>query len=269
MRKISILAAGFAALALSACSETSPDITAADLAPSYVKTSTGLMNPNGPTWILGTFELQASFDIVGTAPGVNSHPQGLGTCRNESGDIAPLAGGAEYSIWYNKQGHETSAKHCQGEEGTSVSDVLTCTIDPDGLPATYAFSTGGQGAPNDNGETQTKVNENLNFHSNLLPPEATQFVHYQGNKRLTTNAKDSTVFVFTCGEGASAIQGEGTIDLTLLAGPSNIFKYLGVDRRQIQSDGAAVDASNAGGSLGVGELTGDLHWLYRSRIATI
>jgi hypothetical protein len=229
------------------------------------------VNVNGPVWVLGTFDFEITFQEGD--PGENAHPQGKGECRDVEGNVN--ANTELNIVWYNSEGHETGAPFCAG--GDSTTGNIECSIDATGLPATYAFGTGGMGAPDGN---QLTNNENINFHSDLIPQQLDQFVHYgavtKKGQRGNTTGKDWTAFTFTCGDGS---EGDGYIDLSdFNALNTNLFgkgaQPAGSDRWLDVSGGITVHMYATGegpfsdppdDAVGEGELT-SMYWLFRSRI---
>jgi hypothetical protein len=240
--------------------------------PSLVKTS---INPNGPVWVLGTFTL--TIQISAGDAGENKHPQGLGHCAQQDGTVSNDPADNIYWFAPGNPTQVTGAPFCQASQDP-VSHTVTCTIDNAGLPATYAFGTGGQGIPSGN---QTSNNENLNFHSDLIPQQLDQFVHYQAptlkGKKGNTTGKDETAFTFTCDDGTV---GDAYIALDGFNAPgTNLFgrgtQPAGSDRwLDVSSSGIAVNMYASGDGpytqgdqVGTGTLT-SLYWLYRSRVGS-
>jgi hypothetical protein len=264
MRKISLLATGVAVLALAACSEASKDMTAPnDASVMYAKNPTPTYNPNGPVWVSGQFELNASYDVSGSAAGINAQPQGFGFCGDENG----VAGNSEAdTVWFNNPNHPTNAPFCKGT-AIHVSSVTLCTVDATGLPATYAYASGGNtGYPP---ATQTGTNENINFHSDSVAQSIDQFVHYQGKQNATT-AKSYTILTFSCDDGVTF--GQARIDLTQFNGSGNRFSaFTSIDSRKISLPGGAliqIDVSDPSGGNTLGTTAGmsELSWVFRSRL---
>jgi hypothetical protein len=273
MRRILFTSASLVTLALAACSETTQDVTSPDFQISAIKNPTPTFNPNGPVWVHGDFAL--SFTISGTA-GINAHPQGLGRCGDPNATPAEDA-----NVWYQPGSDKaTNAPFCSGGSGITVAS--TCHIDEDGLPATYAFGTGGQGAPV---ADQTTTNENINFHSNLIQQDTAQFVHYGAPtktlKKGITTSKSWTAFTFTCDNDNV---GDGYINLSLWNPyTGNLFRSGEVnvaDRKLVNSqinptvddvflygagEGPEGVTTGATGTYFASAKMGDLSWFYRSR----
>jgi hypothetical protein len=264
MRKISLLATGVAVLALAACSEASKDMTAPnDASVLYAKNPTPTYNPNGPVWVSGQFSLNTDYQIEGTAPGINAHPQGFGFCADEFG--VP-GNSAVDTVWYNNPNHPTNAPFCKGSV-VSVASVTLCSVDAAGLPATYAYAGGGNtGYPP---STQTGTNENINFHSDSVAQSIDQFVHYQGKANATTG-KSYTIFTFSCDDGVTF--GQARIDLSQFNGAGNRFSaFASIDSRKISLPGGAliqIDVSDPSGGNTLGTTVGmsELSWVFRSRL---
>jgi hypothetical protein len=237
---------------------------------SFAKTS---INANGPVWVLGTFTL--TIQISSGDAGVNKHPQGLGHCAQADGTVSGEP--ADNTTWFAPgNGQATGAPFCQATTPETTSTVI-CAINPTGLPGTYAFGTGGQGAPVGN---QTANNENMNFHSDLIPQQLDQFVHFgavtQKGQKGNTTAKDETAFTFTCDDGTV---GDAYIALAgFNATGANLFgkgtQPGGSDRWLDVSAGTDVNMYatgdgpyTQGAKVGTGTLT-SLYWRYRSRVAS-
>jgi hypothetical protein len=239
MKKLAFLP--LAALVFAAACADTPTASA----PAVVALNTD-GNSNGPTYVLGTFDLT----IQGVPAGVNQHPEGKGGCRDASGTVNenPLLN----TVWYNEQGKKTSAKFCEGSStdggsGTPGSTV-GCTIN--GIPATYA--AGGN-------DPDRAGNENLNFLTDVAGDDVLDFyVHYKNNSSNTIGA-GSVNFTFACTDGRS---GAGSLALTQFSAATNLFSAGPAGDRQLDTTGKTVFTG-----FGEGNLT-SLYWVYRSRVGT-
>jgi hypothetical protein len=264
VRRTTLVAASLSLLALAACSESRNEVTSPDLDVAYGKSPTPTYNPNGPVWVLGDFTL--TINLPGADVGVNQHPQGKGACGDSNL-------GEDPAVWYSQGSHQpTGAPFCAGGEATVVS--LACHVDATGLPATYAFGTGGGGAP---AQDQTANNENINFHSELIPQNIEQFAHFgaptkKGQKGVTL-AKDQTAFTFSCDDGST---GDAYVSLDNFNNfVGNLFTGEGVGDRRLKVEllggvdvlmYATGDGPYTSGALvGTGDLV-NLYWNFRSRL---
>jgi hypothetical protein len=262
---------------LAACqNETALSPTSGD---PTLKVAPTTANSNGPVWVQGSFTL--TLTIAEGNAGVNKHPQQKGTCKDADGNINQDP--TQNTFWYAPGNPEqvTAAKFCQDTSGGPVQETIQCTVDATGLPGTYAFGTGGQGFPVGN---QLTNNENMNFHSDLIPQQLDQFVHYgastkKGQKGNTTG-KDETAFTFSCEDGTV---GDAYIDLSgFNAVGVNLFGHGTrpsgtLDRwLDVANGGNGIDVNmyatgdgpyTQGEQVGTGTLT-SLYWLYRSRVAS-
>lgn len=269
MKTLYRFSAAIGALAVIACTDAATrDVTSPDLSIRATKNPTPTNNPNGPVWVLGNLDL--NLGIEGTVPGENAHPQGKGTCRDENGNIGDSP---TDTIWYNDKGHATGNPFCKGSTGIA-STFTNCEVTSTSLPATYSLGGGGStGYPVD---PQTSANENLNFHSDLIPVDTAQFIHYaaptkKGLKGVTT-AKSQTAFSFSCTEADF----DGYVALGDLDGSSgNLFSSSGdpAGTRHVNLNGGlavSVYATGdgpytAGDLVGTGTLT-SMYWAFRSRL---
>jgi len=255
MRKILVAAITVAALGAVACSDV--DSPTAVHSGSEGAQSEGAQYENnvkqagsdiynGPTYVLGGFSLTVEGSGEAFEPGANAHPQGLGECRDESGDVNEIK--ALNTVWHGpgQSGADTSAKFCEGTEGDAEPLVLACTIDAPGIPATYAAQANNPG----------EGNENLNFLTDEEGDVDDQFVHYN-SQHNETSAKGDVEFAYSC---ESEVTGVATIDLSLWNVAGSVFVERDEDSRQLEIDGQTV-----GTDLGDGEME-SLYWVFRSRV---
>jgi len=123
---------------------------------------------------------------------------------------------------------------------------------------------------------QIANNENINFHSDLIPEALDQFVHYgaptkKGQKGITL-AKDETAFTFSCTDGTV---GDAYISLDNFNNyVGNLFTGTGVGDRRLKVEAVSgIDVymyASGDGPYTQGDVVGtgvldDLYWYFRSR----
>jgi hypothetical protein len=258
MRKIYLVGAALAALALSACTEPAQDITSPDLQVAMGKSTSSYSYSNGPMWVQGEFSFAGQIESSGFEPGQNGHPQGYGDCRKSDGTISSTT--SENVVWFNEQGNKTNSKFCAGDDVTGVADDVVCTIDGlnegMGIPATYAF--GGTSGPGTS--PQSAQNENVNFLSDALQQAADLFVHYQAKGNKTT-ALGLLVVNYSCDDQSS---GEAYLPLGQFAGPGNPFASTSLAGRSLNTTGVKIYSDNPAETV-LGDLD-SLYWTYRDRV---
>jgi hypothetical protein len=210
---------------------------------------------NGPTLVVGTYvKPGASTTYVNTHPRAGTR-QG-GSCRAESG-----AEDSNGPIWYNPEGHRTSASHCALPSGGGAGATITCTFS---VNATFAAQA----------HDVTSGNQHLNFdvtkavgYDAVNNPNPDLFVKYfangQGENSNNTVGEGMLSFTATCTNGTTT-QESGTLNLNGFdAIGSNLFSY---DRTSNPPVGR-LDVSNASVVVGANTyaLTG-LTWEYRSEV---
>jgi hypothetical protein len=244
--------AALVAVAMTACTDTAgPNGLTPDVLFSHTEGHDG--RHNGPVWVQLVFDLEGN---GGTPAGVNQHPQGKGTCRDELGVQGSTT---DHTIWYNEQGKKTNSKFCEGSEGDGASGSCTAFGEdtPQGIPATYAA------AGNDPGDG----NENLNFYTDDEDVPEDRFIHYKDNS-TETDAKGVVDFVFTCGEDATEYEGSLALSQfeTYVSGVNNAFiPGEEVDEWQLDlARDAGMDPVVVTTDSGEGTVTA-IFWVFRSR----
>jgi hypothetical protein len=204
---------------------------------------------NGPTWVMGGFELTINGSTGAIPAGQNMHPQNKGECRDVNGVINPTS--TENTVWYEagKKETDTGAKFCAGRTGDSAPVVLQCSIS--GIPATYAAA----------GNMPGSGNETLNFLTDDEGEVEDLFVRYRANGAATTG-KGELGFSFICGE---SVEGEGTLDLGQWSQADNAFlNGLTADTRRLEVSGKTVSLTDTQGTVDFGSL----YWTFRSRVGS-
>jgi hypothetical protein len=202
---------------------------------------------NGPTWVMGSFELTLNGSTGAIAAGVNMHPQGQGECRDASGNVNGDT--SLNTVWHDAgQGRaDTGAKFCQGRTGDEQPTTLQCSIG--GIAATYAAA----------GNLPGSGNENLNFLTDEEGEVEDLFVHYRANGTSTTG-KGELGFAFACGDD---VAGEGTLDLDLWSQAGNAF--IPGRLEQLARSTSRGSRSTSIDTAGTVDFTG-LYWTFRSRV---
>jgi hypothetical protein len=233
MRKLTAVLSLTVVTSVAACADTPTGaIAPVDVALSQTTVPTA----NGPVWVIGYFAIGGA---GGGLAGVNKHPQGFGSCRDEEGHLPELSDDLEnFIFWHAPNGQRTSAKFCRGSDGTT--GTVACTTDS--IPATYAF--GGASAPDT--DANAGGNENLNF-TGVEWGEQGVFVHYNSSRDRYKRQGTLTVD-YSCLDNSS---GTATIHFS-----DSEFLYIDSQNRML----AEVDFN-----LGGATEQGTLEWEYRSR----
>ncbi len=221
MKKLAVLP--LAALAFAAACADTP--TSPSLSEAALWNETTVPTASGPVWVTGQFSYQITVPAGGIAPGINTHPQGFGSCRQANG-VIDAVNPENNTTWFNPAGQWTNAPFCRGVEGNGAGPItVTCDLEP--LAATYAFGGSGAPAPGINGAS----NENLNFVNNQAWEQADLFVHYNASRNRTTGAGILRV-EFTCDH---APDGSADLDLNVFTKAGNQFLYVGPTSRKLSS----------------------------------
>jgi hypothetical protein len=195
MKKLALLP--LAALAFAAaCADTPTALQAPDGA-AFTR------DVSGPTWV----NLVFSFEVLGGGAGLNKHPQGKGTCRNEAGVANPNPAQADpaYTFWYNQAGNRTNAPFCQD---TTAGESVTCSVDPEQrVRATYA-------------QNPTDKTNNLNFDIDQEANGGSDlYVHWR-QQQNDTRGLGTLEFSYACADGSG---GTATLDLAQFASAGTLF----------------------------------------------
>jgi hypothetical protein len=192
--------------------------------------------------VYGITQVHATFTLLPGAipPGVNQHPQGRGTCRNEAGERNPFPGvaNAAYTVYFNEQGQRTGNSFCQGSAGSG--QPVACTIRD--IPAMYGAENSHFGAG---------VPEYLDFnvlHESAFPD---RFVRYGFPSIPGTHGMGLLQFAFACADQSA---GEGHLLLNQFNASANLFFNPAApngasDDRHLNTTGIALSTDRGAGSL--------------------